>query len=186
MQSIVLITDKLSKERFIMSFSNEKEIAITYSPRMYFNEVLERVRDNVDDRIKFWCGVYGIKENVKFKRRRPKGMKYNTNPEASKRKSEWMKANNPSFYSWNDERKEKLSSKMKGNRFACGPKSDEWKQWMSEWMSQYKCVKGYKWIYCSERDVETRIPPHTLLPDGFRYGRSYDVMEAFRGGNWWY
>lgn len=187
MKSIVLITDKKTQEKMICSFDSDKEIVLSYNPRMYFNEVLERVRDNVDERIQYWREYYKI-EIIKLKKRRPTGLKYNCDPEASKRKSELMKKNNPSYTNWinNEERKQKQSDKMKGNQISVGPKPEHWKQWMSEWMKQYTCVKGYKWIYNPTTDKETRIPPGTPLPEGYRYGRNIEIINMWLNRDYWY
>lgn len=186
MYSIVLITDKQTKQRMILSFSNEKEIAVAYSPRMYFNEILEKVKDNVEERILFWCKQYQIGDNVKIRKRRPKGLKYNWSESAKEKMRERMLTNNPSYTTWDDNRRMNQSVKMRGNRISAVPKKDEWKQWMSEWMKQYACVKGYKWCYNRELDKETRIPPHSVIPDGYNYGRLYESVEGLLTGRYWY
>ena len=186
MFSIVLITDKKSKEKVIEIFTNDKEIAIRFSPRMYFTEILERVKDNLQERISFWSKQYQIEIGKKIRRRRPSGLKYNCDPDKLRIKSEWMKKNNPAHYSWNEQRKQKLSQRMKGNRFASKPKPEHWKQWMSEWMKQYACTKNYKWVYNSALDKETRIPPGAPLPEGYRYGRNVEIINAWLNRDYWY
>ena len=128
MYSIVLITDKITKQRMILSFANDKDIPLSYSPRAYFNEVLERVKDNVEERVLFWCKQYQIVDNVKIRKRRPKGLKYNVSEDNRKKLSERMKANNPSYTTWDENRRLNQSVKMRGNRISAKPKSDDWKQ----------------------------------------------------------
>lgn len=190
-----LITEKASQRKFLHLFEEEKDVYVSYPPRQYFIELLEKVSD--PSRIEVCIEKYKKTYNCEVKslnptkrkrkpgerRPRPKGLTYNlTEEDIERRKKQFDKENHPNVRKgFSEEHRRKLSEAKKGKPSNHTGKKHklEYKILMSMKLKGNKNSTGFEITHNPLTGDLKWIREGEKLPDGYRYGKGKAVADNF-------
>ena len=197
MYCVFLITNKSTKEAFLEVFSNEREVPIKYSPRVYMLELLEKQSDAfiAKQRVELLKKSYNIHSVILNDIKKAKPANHSSKPgpkpgsklkiseeDRQRRKNQFSRENHPNVKrGFSEDHRRKLSEKKLGrpsNRTG-KPCPEHTKAIMSEKMKGKQGRLGTKWIYNHTTGEERVIKDGDTIPDGFRIGRNKDVALYF-------